>query len=122
MLVPVWEFRRLRKHVEEELAPRHEGIPGAYFTLFGAAIATGVAIPPLLTASGLPDWIIPTFIVSASAFLLLGVALVLLSRTLSAGKKKNASEIVQDMRTIEATYIGGKADAPSIQSGSDSTD
>jgi hypothetical protein len=108
MLVPVREFRRLHRRIDEELSPRHESIPGAYFALFGAAIATGVAIPPLLTASGLPSWIIPTFIVSAGAFLVLGLALVLVSRSLDSEQKKSASEIAQEMCNIEAIYSSRK--------------
>lgn len=106
MIVPIREFRRLRQRIDEELLPRHDGLPSAYFALFGAALATGVAIPPLLTSQGLPSWIIPTFIVSASAFLVLGFILVLVSRAVSKGRIKSTSEIIRDMHDLEVTYYG----------------
>jgi hypothetical protein len=109
MLIPVREFQRLRKRVEKALSSSHESISAAYFALFGAAVSMGVAIPPLLTANGLPSWIIPTFIVSAVAFLVLGLVLVLVAWTLNKGRKGAASEIAQDMRDIEAVYSGRNA-------------
>jgi hypothetical protein len=122
MIVPVSEFRRLRERIEEEQATRHDNIPGWYFALFGAAVADGAAIPSLFAADGLPDWVIPTFIVSAASFLLVGVVLVLIARTLNAEKKKTTSEIVQDMRNIEAMYIGRKAEARNARSGPNGVD
>jgi hypothetical protein len=112
MLVRIHDFQRLRKRIDEALSPRHENIPAAYFALFGAALATGVAVPPLLTASGLPTWIIPTFIVSASAFLALGLILVFVARILRKGQRRTTSEIAQEMRDIEETYRGNKFAAP----------
>jgi hypothetical protein len=112
MLVRSRDFERLRKRINEELSPRHENVPAAYFALFGAALATGVAVPPLLTAKGLPSWIIPTFVVSASAFLALGLILVFVARTLRKGQRRVASEIVQEMRDIEETYRGKKFATP----------
>jgi hypothetical protein len=106
MLIPVREFQRLRKRIDEAQLSGHESIPAAYSALFGAALATSVAIPPLLTANGLPSWIIPTFIVSAAAFLVLGLTLVLIARMLSKRQKGAASGIAQDMQDIEATYSG----------------
>jgi len=115
MLVPIREFRRLRQRIDEELSPRHDGLPAAYFALFGAALATGVAIPPLWTSRGLPSWIIPTFIVSAGAFLVLGIVLVLVSRTLSKGRASAAAEIGRDMRDLEETYRGKRSTDPFAQ-------
>jgi hypothetical protein len=106
MLLPIREFRRLSQRIEEELTPRSDSLPAAYYTLFGAAVATGVSIPPLLASKGLPNWIVPTFIVAACAFLVLGLALVLVSRIVRRGRKKSASEIVREMRDLEATYRG----------------
>jgi hypothetical protein len=104
MLVPTRDFRRLKKRVLEELPPRHDGIPIAYSSLLGASLATGVAIPSLLAARGLPSWIMPTFIVSAGAFLLLALALILIDHSLKKGRRNTASEIAQEMQSIEASY------------------
>jgi hypothetical protein len=106
MIIPTREFRRLWQRIEEELPARHDGLPSAYFALFGAALATGVAIPSLMASQGLPSWTIPTFVVSASAFLVLGLVLVLVSRAVKKGRVNAASEIVREMREVEATYYG----------------
>ena len=106
MLVRIRDFQRIQKRIEDELTPRHENIPAAYFALFGATLATGAAVPSLFTASGLATWIIPTFIVSASAFLVLGVVLVIVARALRSGQGKAASEIAQEMREIETPHRG----------------
>jgi hypothetical protein len=108
ILVRVRDFQRLRRRIDEELTPHHENISAAYFTLFGAAVATGVAVPSLLTASDLPNWLIPTFIVSATAFLLLGFVLALMAYNLKRGKRRTASEIAQEMREIEESSRGKK--------------
>ena len=108
MLVRIHDLQRIRKRIDEELSPRHENISAGYFALFGAALATGVAVPPLLTASGLPSWIIPTFIVSASSFLVLGLVLVFVSCTVRKGQKRAGSEVAQEMRDLEETYRGKK--------------
>ncbi len=108
MLVRTHDFQRLRKRVAEELSPRHENIPAAYFTLFGAAVATGVSVPPLLRAHGLPSWIASIFIVSAGAFLVLGLILVFLDRTLKNGQKQVAAEVAQEMLELEESCRGEK--------------
>jgi hypothetical protein len=115
MLVPIRDFQRLYRRIDEELASRHENIPIAYSTLFGAALATGLAIPPLLTANGLPDWIIPTFVVSASAFLILALSLLLVARTLRQGRRRAASEIAQEMRDIEKSCRGKRFISPTAE-------
>jgi protein-S-isoprenylcysteine O-methyltransferase Ste14 len=111
MLVRIYDFHRLRRSIEE-LSPPHENIPAAYFALFGAALAIGVAIPPLLTASNLPSWVVPTFIVSAGAFFVLGLILTIVARTLRKGRKEDAKEIAQEMRVIEESYRGKKSANP----------
>jgi|SRR6266496_207996 len=116
MLVPIRDFQRLYKRIGRELPPRHENIPIAYSTLFGAALATGVAVPPLLTANGLPSWIIPTFVVSGSAFLVLALVLLLVARSLGQGQRRLASEIAQEMRDIEETYHGKRFAGPVARS------
>lgn len=111
MVVPIREFRRLRQRIDKELLPFHDDLPSAYFALFGAALATGVAIPPLLISHGLPTWIIPTFIVSACAFLALGFALILVSCAFRKNRANAASEITREMRDLEETcYVTGIAD------------
>lgn len=104
MLVPVREFDRLLKRLDEELAPRYENVSAAYFCLFGAAVATGVSIPPLMTASHLPSWIIPTYVVSTAALFLLGVALVFAARLLKVRQAKAAADIYREMRDIKELY------------------
>jgi len=109
MLVPIREFQRLRRCVAEDLKPSSDSLAGVYFTLFGAALATAVAVPPLLTSRGLPSWIIPTFIVSAAAFLLLGGTLLIVSRALGIGRRKIGAGIIEEMIQIERAYHGGTA-------------
>lgn len=104
MLVPTRDFLRIKKRIQEELSQRHDGIPIAYSTLLGASLATGVAVPSLLTAQGLPSWVIPTFVVSAGAFLLLAVTLILIGHSLKREQRSAASEIVQEIQTIEEAY------------------
>ena len=108
MLVPARDFQRLKKRIQEELPPRHDSIPIAYSILLGASLATGVAVPSLLTARGLPSWIIPTFIVSAGAFLLLALVLIFIGHSIARGQRNIASEIAQEMEEIEETYRGKK--------------
>jgi hypothetical protein len=104
MLVPTRDLLRIKKRIQEELSQRHDGIPIAYSTLLGASLATGVAVPSLLTAHGLPSWVIPTFVVSAGAFLLLAVTLILIGQSLKREQRSAASEIVQEIQTIEEAY------------------
>src|SRR5215469_5069452 len=106
MLVRKSEIKRLRKRVEEELSPSHENLSTSCYSLFGAALAMAAAIPPLLTAKGLPNWITPTFIVSACAFFALGLVLVFITHTLRSGTRRAASEIAQEMREIEESNRG----------------
>jgi len=115
MIISVLEFRRLRQRIDETLSPTHDILPAAYFALFGAALATGVAIPPLLVGTGLPSWVIPTFIVSASSFFVLGIALVLVSRAVGNGQRKAASEIVHDMNDLETIYHSSEVAGPLTQ-------
>jgi hypothetical protein len=119
MLVPVREFDRLLKRVEEELTPRYENESAAYFCLFGAAVATGASIPSLMTASHLPSWIIPTYIVSAAAFFLLGLALVFVVRDRKATQAKVTSDICREMRDIKELYHHA-AGAPPADNGTES--
>jgi hypothetical protein len=109
MLVPVREFDRLQKRIAEELGPRHENLSAAYFALFGAAVATGAAVPPLMATSSLPSWITPTFVVSAAAFLLMGVVLVFVARALRIRQTKAAADISREMRDLRETYHGGSS-------------
>ena len=111
MIVSVREFTRLRERIDEALSPTYDALPAAYFALFGAALATGVAIPPLLTGSDLPSWVIPTFIVCAGSFFVLGVILVLVSHAIGKGQRRAVSEIVRDMHDLEMTYHGNEAAA-----------
>jgi len=108
MLIRIDDFHRVRRSVQE-LPSSHENIPAAYFALFGAAVAIGVAVPPLLTATGLPSWIVPTFIVSACALCVLGLILTIIAHVLKKDKKKEAADIVQEMEKIEANYRGRKS-------------
>jgi hypothetical protein len=110
ILVRIRDFERIQKHVGEELPSRHDNIPAAYFALFGAALATGIAVPPLMTARGLPTWIIPTFIVSASAFLVLGLTLVLIARVILKDQRRAVSEIVLEMEDIKKDCLGKRND------------
>lgn len=105
MLVPVRDFQRLRKRLSLELKPAADNLPAAYFALFGAAIAIAAALPPLMTSSGLPSWIVPTFIVSAMAFLILGTALAVISRALKARRCEIVAELAEEMHEIERTYL-----------------
>jgi hypothetical protein len=109
VVINIRDVRRLRKRIEQELSPRREIISTAYFALFGAALATGASVPPLLIANGLPSWISSIFIVSASSFLILGLILVLIDRTLRKSRGKATSEIAQEMRDIEESYRGRKS-------------
>jgi hypothetical protein len=106
MIVPIRDFERLRKLIDEELSPRRDNLPAAYFALFGAAVTAGVGVPPLMTANGLPTWIIPTFIVSACAFFVLGLILLLVDHTVGEGRKSRAAKIAKEAREIEETYRG----------------
>jgi hypothetical protein len=104
MVIPIREFQRLQRRVTGELKPRTGGLPAAYFALFGAAVAIGVATPPVMAAGGLPTWIVPTFVVSASACFVLGIALVITARTFERGRRNTVAEIVQEMSDIGLTY------------------
>ena len=109
MLMPLREFQQLRKRIEMNQASRHENIPSAYYTLFGAALTVGITIPPLFTAKDLASWVIPTYIVSAGALMVLGLILVLLARFLRIRQNNAVSEIAQDMLAVEKIYGGKKA-------------
>src|SRR5689334_2292210 len=74
--IPVHEFERLQKRIESELVPRHNNFPSAYYALFGAAFSAGITIPQLFAAKGLANWVIPAYIISASALFVLGAILV----------------------------------------------
>jgi hypothetical protein len=98
---------RLRRRIEAELRPRYENITGAYFALFGAAVAIWVAIPPLLMAKGLPSWVTPTFVVSGVAFLALGLTLVFVAQLLRRNTRRSAEEISNELREIgDHTFRG----------------
>lgn len=105
MLVPVRDFQRLRKRLAHELAPRGGSLPAAYFALFGAAVAVAVALPPLMTSSGQPSWIVPAFIVSAAAFFILGTILAIITRGLNVRRREAVTELAEEMREIESTYL-----------------
>lgn len=105
MLIPVRDFQRLRKRLGHELAPREGNLPAAYFALFGATIAVAAALPPLMTSSGQPSWIVPTFIVSAAAFSILGTVLAIISRGLKTRRRETMAELAEEMREIENTYL-----------------
>lgn len=105
MLVPIRDFQRLRKRLTHELPPRGDNLCAAYFALFGAAIAVAAALPPLMTSSSQPSWIIPTFIVSAAAFSILGTILAVISRVLNGRRREIMTELAEEMREIESTYL-----------------
>jgi hypothetical protein len=115
MIIPVRELQRLRTLVKKEQKPRLDGLPAAYFALFGAAVATGAAVPPLMTSRGLPTWIIPTFIVSAAAFLVLGIILVAIARALGRARRGTAAEILDELSELERDW--GKEQAGSAKGG-----
>ncbi len=108
MAIPIREFQRLQKRVNGELRPRPDGLPAAYFALFGAAVAIGVATPPVMAAGGLPTWIVPTFVVSACACFVLGIALVIIAKTVERGRRNTVAEIAQEMLDIDLTYRRGR--------------
>jgi hypothetical protein len=83
------------------LSSPYEAITAVAFALFGAAIASALAIPPLAAAKDLPGWIVPLFITIASAFFISGFTIVLLGRKLIQGQRHAGSEIVQEMSDIE---------------------
>jgi hypothetical protein len=56
----------------------------------------------------LSSWIASTFIVSAGAFLVLGLILVFLDRTLKKGQKQVAAEVAQEMLELEQSCRGEK--------------
>lgn len=101
MVVRRGDFERIRRNLEDELSPRWENFAAAYYAFFGMAVATGAAVPPLLTAIGLPSWISPTFVVLASTFLVLGLTFVLVDRILRKRRRRIVSEISQEMRRME---------------------
>lgn len=100
ILVRVDDVQRLQRRIEAELRPRYENITGAYFALFGAAVAIWVAIPPLLMAKGLPSWLPPTFVVSGAAFLALGLTLVFVAQLLRRYTRHSSDEISDELRKI----------------------
>jgi hypothetical protein len=106
MAIPIREYQRLQKRITDELKPKTTGLSSAYFALFGAAVAIGVAIPPLMGSSRLPSWIVPTFIVSASACLVLGLVLLTIDRILARGRRDAVTQIVDEMLEIEKAYRG----------------
>ena len=104
MAIPICDFQRLQKLVNGELRSRADGLPAAYFALFGATVAIGAAIPPVMAAGDLPTWIVPTFIASASACFVLGITLVVIARTLERTHRNAVAEIAQEMSDIDLTY------------------
>lgn len=106
MMIPVLEFDRLCKRVEEAPPPRNQGFAGTYYALFGAAVAIGAAIPTLLVANGLSSWVAPVYIVSAAACLVLGLVLAAFDRTMSKGQRKTTADIAVEMRNTAAVYRG----------------
>ena len=106
MIVPIRDFQRLRRRLNYELASGNDNLSAASFAFFGAAVAIGAAVPPLITSSGQPSWIIPTFIVSAAAFLAFGLVLAIIARMLRRRRQKIVIEIAEEMCEIERTYLG----------------
>jgi hypothetical protein len=106
MLVPIRDFQRLQRRLNYESTSGTDNLSAASFAFFGAAVAIGAAVPPLMTSRGQPSWIIPTFIVSAAAFLAFGLFLAITARMLSRRRRKIVSEIVEEMCEIERTYLG----------------
>jgi hypothetical protein len=104
MLVPTRDFRRIRKRVSDELQPRTDAWSAAYCALFGAAVSTFAAVPPLMTSRSLATWIIPTFIVSGLAFVALGAALLIIDRKLASGRRRKADEIAKEMSDLIRTH------------------
>jgi hypothetical protein len=101
MAIPKRDFKRLQKHVEDELKPRTDGYTAAYSAFFGAMVAIGVTTPSLMDSKSSPSWIVPTFIVSASACLVIGLVLVVVAKKIERRRRDAVAEIVQDMSDIE---------------------
>ncbi len=104
MAIPIREYQRLQKRVHDELKPRINGLPAAYSALFGAAVAIGVATPSLMAANGLPSWIVPSFIASASACFVLGLVLAFIAGRLERGRRDAVADITREMSEIEKAY------------------
>jgi hypothetical protein len=106
MAVPKRDFKRLQKHIEDELKPQTGGYTAASSAFFGAMVAIVVTTPSLMDSKSLPSWMVPTFIVSASACLIIGLVLAIVARKSQRRRSDAVAEIVQDMSDIEEACRG----------------
>lgn len=99
MLLRLPDYERLERHVEE-LPSQGGNLSAAYWALFSTSVAVGATVPALLWATGLPTWVAATYIVSASAFLVIGIILFFVGRLLGKKRVEAVADIVVEMRNI----------------------
>jgi hypothetical protein len=115
------DLERIEKRIEVEFGPRADYLQNLVGTLFGAATGIACAIPQLMTASFLSNWVVPIFTVSAIALGLISLILFLIDRNLRAMRKKNAITITAEIRDLLAKgshYHVKPADDGSLVNGS----
>lgn len=111
VLLRLPDYERLERHVEE-LPPQGGNLSAAYWALFSTSVAVGATVPALLWATGLPTWVAATYIVTASAFLVIGIVLLFVGRLLGKKRVQGVADIAKEMRDIVKRIEVKKARKP----------
>jgi hypothetical protein len=102
------DWVRIRRCVRHLSAPTSR-LQTWYSLCFGFAISAGVSIVPLAASTGLPTWVVPAYVCSTVAALLLGLAVVWLDRSFDKKRKEQITDLDADMDDVEKAFIRDQA-------------
>ena len=91
------DLAQIARRIEADLRQRAGYLQGLAGTLFGIAIGIAGAIPQLLTAPTLSNWVTPTYAVSAASLSLLSIVFILIDHSLRDAHKENVRSIRRDI-------------------------